>query len=300
MISILIPIYNYNVVKLVKALKKQCDKLKIHYQILCFDDYSDPKFKHENSLLSDFFNVNYTELSENLGRAKIRNWLAKSSSYENLLFLDCDSKIVSKTFIEDYLKFKDDADLISGGRVYSKKPPRAKSKILHWRYGVRKESKSAKYRSKNAISHFHSNNFLIKSEVLKKIKFDESIKGYGYEDILFAHHVSELGFKIKHIDNPVEHLGLEKAKDFITKTEAAISNLIELKYNDKSLNTKLERTADFLLDKGLKRDFMYFTRNRIDSIKSNLLSHSPKMRFLDIFKLYTFYEKRDEMLNNSM
>ena len=92
MLSILIPIYNFKVVKLVETLQKQCEKAKITYEVVCFDDQSQTKYKKDNVILSNYFGVNYTELSENLGRARIRNWMAKIASYDNLLFLDCDTK----------------------------------------------------------------------------------------------------------------------------------------------------------------------------------------------------------------
>ena len=297
MLSILVPIYNFNVVKLVQALKKQCDKLGIDYEILCFDDMSDQKYKDVNRVLSDYFRVNYTELSKNLGRAKIRNWLIKSASYKYLLFLDCDSKVVSKEFIKNYIEQKDKGDVISGGRVYSKKPPKAFSKKLHWLYGVKKESKDAKFRSKHSVSYFHSNNFLAKNDTFKNIKFDEKIEGYGYEDLLLAQQIIDQGFTIKHIQNPVEHLGLEKAKVFIEKSEKAIDNLLRLKYSGKQLDTNLVRLASRLQDFGLKNDFIEYASKRHEKIRNRLLSKTPKIRDLDIFKLLFYYKKRQEWID---
>ena len=83
MLSIVIPIFNQDVRTLVYTLVKQCNKLNINYQVLCFDDGSEQKYKEFNKELAFKINVNYTEMPENLGRSKIRNWLGKAAYYED-------------------------------------------------------------------------------------------------------------------------------------------------------------------------------------------------------------------------
>lgn len=288
MLSILIPIYNYKVVKLVKALKKQCERQKIMYEIVCFDDGSSAKIKHVNSELASYFGVNYTELSQNLGRARIRNWLAKSAAFENLLFLDCDSKVIHKDFIKSYLSLIDDYEVVSGGRTYGKKPPRAKSKRLHWVYGVKRESKKAKFRNKNSIQFFHSNNFLVKRDIVIKYPFDEAIKGYGYEDLLWAKLLFKKGIKIVHIDNEVEHLGLEKSEVFLKKTQNAIDNLKRMRAEGEEIDTRLIsfiKTSEKWKIKGAL--LKYYDRNE-EKIMSNLHGLKPNVYYLDLFK-YRYY-----------
>jgi len=284
MLSILIPIYNFKVEKLVKTLMRQANKLELDFEILCFDDGSRKKFKYENSILSDFFGVNYTELSENLGRARIRNWLAKSASFENLLFLDCDSKIVSNNFLEKYLNHLDEYELISGGRVYSKKPPRAKSKRLHWLYGKKRESVKASKRTKDAVMSFHSNNFFVRRELMMKYPFDEQIKSYGYEDLQWAQLLNENGVRIAHIDNPVEHLGLEKASDFVKKQKKSLENLYFIN-SIKTLNTKLIHLIDKLERWNLKNYLFNRYKDRLPEMEYKLVSGSPSLLKLQFFKL---------------
>ncbi len=101
MLSILIPIYNQDVRPLVYTLSKQCNKLKIRHQILCFDDFSDQKYKDLNKELAFKIDINYTEIPENLGRSRIRNWLGKAAYFEYLLFLDGDTVVKSKDFIKN-------------------------------------------------------------------------------------------------------------------------------------------------------------------------------------------------------
>ncbi len=297
MLSVLIPIYNYDVVKLVDTLQKQCSKLKIAYEILCFDDGSTGEFKRINSQVAGYFAVNYTELSQNLGRAKIRNWLAKSASYDNLLFLDCDSKVSGRNFVKKYISEIGKADIISGGRSYTKSPPRAKSKKLHWLFGVHRESKSAKFRNKHPYLFFHSNNFLVKKSLISKIKFDESVKGYGYEDLLFGQRLKDEGILARHIDNPIQHLGLEKSQHFLKKTSQAIDNLLILKYSGKGIETRLEKAANRLQDLGFHEDFLKIYKWREKSIEKNLLSNNPRIRNLDFYKLNYYLVKRREWID---
>jgi len=291
MLSILIPIYNFKVVTLVKALMRQCKKLDIDYEIICFDDKSRKKIKYENSVLSDFFGVNYTELSENLGRARIRNWMAKSASYETLLFLDCDSKIIKKDFVKTYLDKAEVADVISGGRIYNKKAPRAKSKRLHWKYGTRKESIKARKRQKEKYLFFHSNNFLVKRDVILKYPFDESHQGYGYEDLLWAKRIMDGGLDILHINNAVEHLGLEKSDVFLRKAKQSIINLKLLRSAHPGLETQLTRFAGKIEKWGIKNKMYSFYSKRMESLESGLKSGSLSLYQLSILKLMWYWSE---------
>jgi glycosyltransferase involved in cell wall biosynthesis len=82
MFSILIPIYNFDVRPLVEALVGQCRKeLEGEFEILCFDDGSEREYLEKNRQLKVFPEVNYRELPQNLGRARIRNLLAESARF---------------------------------------------------------------------------------------------------------------------------------------------------------------------------------------------------------------------------
>jgi len=225
MLSILIPVYNTKVTKLVKELHEQCLKAKIMFEILVFDDASKKTIKEHNSSINAILGVNYIALSENIGRSKIRNRLAKTASMPYCLFLDADSKIPSKKFIKNYIQHLDPNRVINGGRKYNKKPPRSKKKYLHWLYGTKKESQSAKKRNKLASRFFHTNNFVCPTKIIVGNPFNESIQGYGYEDILFGHLLSQKKIDILHIDNPVIHNDLEELTSFIDKQDQALHNL---------------------------------------------------------------------------
>ncbi|MCC6723970.1 MAG: glycosyltransferase, partial [Saprospiraceae bacterium] len=149
MLSILIPIFNFDIRPLVKDLHEQCETLGIGYEIVCFDDGSTSEYKLLNKEIWKLPNVIYREMPQNLGRSAIRNALGKAARFDFLLFMDCDSKVVSSDFIKNYVGFtrvslnplalphaNDSGDklestpppgipnaLIYGGRCYSNSPP---------------------------------------------------------------------------------------------------------------------------------------------------------------------------------
>lgn len=289
MLSILIPVYNVDVTKLVKSLFKQCSSQKIRFEILVFDDCSEEKYKAKNKELGSLFGVNYLELKENLGRSKIRNWLVKSAIYERVLFLDSDSKLVGRSFVKEYLEVINDADVIVGGRIYSKKPPRAKSKYLHWLYGSKKESKKAKTRNKQKANYFHTNNFLADRSIFDQVKFNEEIVGYGYEDLAFGHIIKKCDMSILHIDNPVEHIGLETNKVFLQKTENAIRNLIEYEREGILTETRLQHFAREIKALRLKKIIYPQLQKRAEGYKELLLNNNGRLYHFSLWKLFLYF-----------
>jgi len=289
MLSILIPIYQQDATKLVQQLLDQCEAAGIEYLISVYDDKSTKKWKQINAPLHHIFKVNYVELSENLGRAKIRNWLAAAAPHENLLFLDGDSGIIADDFIAKYVEVAGKYDVVSGGRTYSKKPCRSKKRRLHWKYGRHIESQPASVRNKQPALYFHSNNFMIKAPVFEKVKFDEEHTGYGYEDILFGESLIKQGYKIYHIDNNTLHAGLERTEDFLQKTKEAVGNLVHLQQSKQMGPTKLSATYHRLERyrlSGLIPTLYKMLQPRIDR---SLYEPDPSLKLFQLQKLYWFH-----------
>jgi glycosyltransferase involved in cell wall biosynthesis len=92
MLSILIPVYNFDVTNFVTDLHTLCKQEKITFEIILFDDASNEDFKNKNRLLQKLPFVTYQELTQNIGRSAIRNKLAEAANYDFLMFVDCDSK----------------------------------------------------------------------------------------------------------------------------------------------------------------------------------------------------------------
>jgi glycosyltransferase involved in cell wall biosynthesis len=289
MLSILIPTYNTEIVDLVEDLYNQCRSLNIDYEIRCYDDGSSEKYKKINRSITEYKRVVYTEMDVNLGRAKIRNLLADDAIYEKLLFLDADSGIIRDDFIFTYIK-QMTKSVIYGGRIYSDIPPDDKKKILHWKYGKEKESKSLKSRLDNPYLNFMSNNFIVSKQNFSKIHFDEFHQGYGYEDTLFAYDLKRQGMEIIHIDNPVLHLGIENTGIFLDKTEEAVRNLVSLYKQGKLKETKLIDSYEKIKGTGFDRLFSIMVLGLKKWIFKDLYSVNPHLNLLQMYKLALFIE----------
>lgn len=300
MLSILIPIYNFRIVDLVKNLHKQCDAEGMDYEILCYDDGSATEFQVANEPIVNFPYTKYKLLPQNLGRSKIRNLMAKEANYQNMMFLDCDSGIIESDFISSYLKVLDKRAIISGGRKYSETPPTDKRKYLHWLYGSTKESRSLLERQANPLKYFHSNNFIVERQAFLSVGFDESISSYGYEDLLFAQSAEAKGIAITHIDNPVEHLDLQTSSVFLEKTGIAIDNLISLLGRGLKVETNLLNAYTKLRSSFMTKPFIIYYKWRERKILENLNSDYPKLKNLDLYKMNYFlgrYNQKEPLRN---
>lgn len=237
MISILIPIYNRNATKLVDDLLKLLEASGVLYEVVLFDDGSDEKTLLENAAISQKKGIRYEVRGINRGRSIIRNQLAVAAQYETLLFLDCDSELADSSFIATYLKHTE-SDVVYGGTHYISSE-NAKETALHLKFGLFREALPAGKRNKAPWLTFKTNNFMIKRSIMQKIKFDEEIKAYGYEDVVFAEALKVQGIAVKHIENPVIHKGLETNALFLNKTKTSLENLVELIRKGKIKATRL-------------------------------------------------------------
>jgi len=300
MISVLIPVYNFDVRQLVSDLHEQLLAAGGAFEIICLDDGSDEAFKAQNRNLFNSstpqpFNpstLHYEELQQNLGRARIRNLLAKKAQYPYLLFMDCDSKVVASHYIQNYLDHVHPQTLLYGGRSYALQPPEAPELYFHWLYGTRREVRSATLRAKQPYHSFMTNNFLIPKAVFQQIKFDERLTQYGHEDTLFGLELRKRKVNILHLDNPLEHIGLEEVETFLQKTRQGVRNLAFLSTQYPEMDTKLLRTYHALRRQKLARLVCGLLRPFEKSIIQNLKSRHPNLRLFDLYKLYLFIEAK--------
>ncbi|MCV9928335.1 glycosyltransferase family 2 protein [Flavobacterium sp. LS1R49] len=232
MLSILIPVYNYNVSPLVEALHKQCLECKIEFEIICQDDGSNSKLNKANNKINLLENCFFISLSENIGLSSNRNLLASKAKYSNLLYIDGDSIVINKSYIQNYLDNIKNSDIIHGGRIHPIIVSSNKQK-LRWKYGKIIEDKTVSQRNLAIYKTLLFNNTLIKKEHFNQIKFDSSLTKYGHEDTLFAYEVSKSNFNVKHIDNAIEHGDIDESKIFISKVKNSINNLILLDQQNK-------------------------------------------------------------------
>lgn len=258
--------------------------MAIPHELLCYDDGSTQSIKQGHTHLATRPHVTYTELTHNHGRAKIRNKLAQDAQYDVLLFLDGDSGIIKEDFIASYSDYLDKM-VVNGGRIYSASPPEDATRYLHWKYGTENESRSLRERTASPVRYFHSNNFIIRRDLCLDVGFDESIAGYGYEDIAFAEGLRERGISVKHIDNQVEHLDLQSSRLFLDKAKKAIDNLMKLEQRDIVSDTNLQQAARKLSRWHMTGLFLLYYSMRAKAIDENLLSRKPSLQNLAFYKL---------------
>ncbi len=292
MLSILIPIFNYDVSRLVSDLKKQADAFEKPYEIICFDDCSKEEIKKLNRPLSDLSNVKLKELTEKSGRAKIRNQLAAEASFKYLLFLDCDLQIDKPDFIQHYINKASKGTVVCGGIAYADEKPQD-STFLRWHYGIKRESISAKERNLHPYKSFLSSNFLIDKETFQEIRFNEKISGYGHEDTLFGFELKIREIPVLHIDNAVVHIGLDDAPTFLAKSEQALKNLHALYVQHiPGLNeeVKILKWHKKLKSMGLEKLISFFFSILKGAILQNLYAQNPSLKLFDFYKLGYFIQ----------
>lgn len=277
MISVCIPVFNFNITALVEELSKQCEKLNVPTEIIVIDDGSEI-FKLENQKATK--NVQYIELPKNIGRSKIRNLFLEYAKYDYLLFMDCDSLVVNNYFLTDYLPvLKNKPSVVCGGRIYPEKPSR--NKMLSWKHGVYKECLPSEVRKRNPNKSFMTNNFVVAKSCLSNIKFDERITKYGHEDTLFGFELSKNNIEITHIDNPVLNGDIETNEVFLQKTKYGVINLVHilnfLEYDkdfiknvsllDYYYKTKTFRGVQYITYKTFKQPIYYFLKKGFVNLK---------------------------------
>ncbi len=258
-----------------------------------FEDGSTAANAKNNEWLRNEPLVNYTHLAKNNGRSAIRNTLARAASASYLLFLDDDSLPVNHHFLKDYCEQLTNGEVICGGRQYEVSQP-SDHYSLHWKYGTTMESKSAETRNENPYLSFHSNNFLVKKELLLAMPFDDQLKQYGHEDTLFGVNLNRNKISIKHIHNPVWHKRLESNKDFLNKTERALENLRRLQLQEDSffeehvnLLMQFNRLTRWQL-KGIYSVGFRLFKARLQ--KYLLKSKQPNLLCFNLYKLGCFIE----------
>lgn len=285
MLSILIPVYQYDVRSLVHELHQQSTNLNILFEILVFDDASGPESLQWNQSLDQLPNTTFKQLPHNLGRSKIRNLLAASANYEYLLFIDGDSSICSPSYIESYINHTTSNCVLVGQTSYSNAVPKDRNQLLRWTFGKSREMTSATQRQQNPYHAFKTHHVLIPKTVFNQIPFDESITGYGHEDSLYGIQLKKQGIPILHLDIPLNHDGLESAALFIKKTEDSIRNLCQINSSEIVLETKLWTT--FMRAKKLGIDYVLnlFSKPILRFCRQNLQSSRPKLFVLDLYKL---------------
>jgi hypothetical protein len=280
MLSILIPVFNYDITELTKEVHKKANASKVEFEIIIIDDASEI-VNYKADKIKSLKNVQLIQLRKNIGRSAIRNLLATKAKFENLLFIDAGTFPKSNNFIKNYLNHIDKAVTIGGMTPEEIKPK--KPYLLRWKYTKERESNLD-----NNIAT--SANFLIKKSILIQHPFDETITTYGYEDLLFFKTLEFNSIKLNFINNPVIHDCREETITFIKKTEKALHNLLTLSVKHKELfqKNKIINSQQKLHKYRFQKVVIVLFRITKPLILKNLSSSNPSIFLLDLYKLGYF------------
>lgn len=286
MLSILIPVYNFDIRTLVEQLHQQLRDASIDFEIICQDDASELDTAKTNAAIEKLDHTTYKHSDSNLGRIATRQQLANSATYDWLLFIDADVLPKSDTFIQNYINYiNSDFQAIYGGFAY-KDQPVDQHLSLRWKYGKSKEQVAASKRNKWPYKITISANFLIQKSVFIELNSKITHKGYGYDNF-FASLLNQHHIKVLHIDNEVYHLGLEPNAQYLKKVEASVKNLLDLdkanslSENENSLLLAYKRAKRLKLNGLVSGLFQWFR----PSIQRNLLGTKPSILALQFYKL---------------
>jgi len=225
-ISLLIPVYDYDIVTLVHSMKSALGEVPEFCEILIGNDGSSAEFNEKYKSLEGE-NVKVISSPKNIGRASIRNKLALAAQGDFLLFIDADAMLpgTAEAYMLKWLPYIPASRVVCGGVLYHQSAPGDPDKLLRWKYGKSREERKAVERNKHPHAAFSTFNVLISKSVFAKIRFNEELKQYGHEDTLMGYQLKKAGIEILHIDNGLIHEGLESNKDYLSKTKLGTENL---------------------------------------------------------------------------
>ncbi|MBR6030562.1 MAG: glycosyltransferase family 2 protein [Bacteroidaceae bacterium] len=303
-LSVLVPTFNYDCSRLVRQLQQQ---LPQDGELIVGDDCStDVDIICKNNEITSLTGCRIFRPDHNLGRAAIRNALAREAKGDWLLFIDADAEVCSPSFIKNYLdaidhcsasdSIADNGDgimvngqwsmvnVICGGTGNLPQCPRPEAR-LRYDYEVAAEKRlTLEHRRRFAYAQFTTFNFLILRNTFLSICFDEHLHEYGHEDTLFGLELKRRGIPILHIENKLTHLGLEDADVYLEKTETALRSLASMDY-------ELQQNARIsVLALRLKRwHLLGFARTLFiifkPLLRANLLGRHPRQMLFSLYKL---------------
>ena len=299
MISVCIPIHNYDVLPLAESIISQ----DAGVELVCIDDGSSPEYIERNRPIEKI--GKYIVLEGNVGRARVRNLFLEHTQGDWLLFLDNDSE-VPDNFLQVYHSATQPLShsatqplVIVGGRIYDERGNNREHR-LRYLYGTRVESQPAHVRSQHPYKSFMTNNFVVRRSVLEQIGFDSRLSQYGHEDTLFGYRLEQQQVPILHIDNAVVNGYVETNEEFLLKTVEGVGSLVQIygfMKNDPCFcrSVRLLKAYDKVKKWHLQGLVTYLFQHSEKKLKNDFLSGNElSLRKFNFYKLATFIEKLSE------
>jgi glycosyltransferase involved in cell wall biosynthesis len=226
-LSVLVPFYRYNPAPLLHALDREAAQLDGAVEVITLDDGAG-----DDSLAANVTRVvdrmtlpaRFIRLTDNVGRAKGRNRMAAEARGQWLLFLDSDMAPDAPRFLGTYLDLiesKPPAVVCGGFSLHQ--TPDTPDHALHRHMALKSDCLPAAQRNLAPEKHVFTSNLLVRRDVFEANRFDETFKGWGWEDVEWGMRVAR-EHPILHIDNTATHLGLDTAPAIAAKYEQSAAN----------------------------------------------------------------------------
>ena len=226
-LSVLIPTYNDVCVALVEQLLPLLQAADIQYEVIVADDGSTDKDTIlANRAINQLPSCRFIERQVNVGRAAIRNFLAREARYAYLLYIDSDMTIISNLYIQRYLQVGNPT-VIDGGVTICDTNDASNLRYLYEK--AEEPRHTATERQKCPYQHLHTANLLIQRDIMLTHPFDERFRHYGYEDVLLGKVLHQHHIPIEHIDNPLGFSHFETNAEFVAKTEEGLHTLYQFR-----------------------------------------------------------------------
>lgn len=287
-LSILIPVFNYDCSQLITSLARQGEKLKTlglaGYEIILADDCSTDQRTIKKNLAACAVckSCRYLAQNERQGRARNRNAAIRVATGNWLIIVDCDALPPDELFLRRYFDARSEASVLVGGLLtpHSAVP----GCELRYRYELRADRhRTLSRRQAQPYARFSTFNFMVQRDVMQQAMFDPELTEYGYEDTLLGWQFEQRGIAVAHIANPLVHTGINNNREFLKNTESAMRNLCRLPMLHNSVGPA--RAAQHLQRLHLERLFFSLFCLLHRAIRRNLLSHHPSLLLFNIYKL---------------
>lgn len=286
MISVLIPVHNYNICDLVKTLHKQLIAFKKDFEIICLDDNSNQQIKTSNLMINTLSNTSYSLSEKNNGIAITRQTLVEKAKYDWVILLDADVKLKDDLYIMNYLStFKYKSEVVFGGITYEDEIP-IQNSLLRWKYGVTCEALNASKRNERPYKITSAANMMIKKELYKRLCLDSVGASYGM-DIFFGPQLKINKIPVLHISNEVYHLGLESSEKYLNKIKFGIETLLNLHDEKKIKIHENDLLKTFVFSKKTRLNYAFSMCFKLfeNNLTRNLLGTNPSIKLLQLYKI---------------
>lgn len=226
-LSVLIPFFRDDPNALLTALDAEAAGLSGAVEIVVLDDGSGDEAlagRTGETVTAMAAPARFVRLTANEGRSKGRNRLTANGRGRHLLFLDSDMLPDGPAFLAGYLALIEAEDpAVAFGGFTLDRTPLDPARGLHRALSLRGDCRPAAVRALEPAKSLCTSNLLVRRDVFAIEGFDETFKGWGWEDVEWAIRVARR-WPVRHVDNPASHLGLDTDAALLGKYDQSPAN----------------------------------------------------------------------------